>query len=32
MLVLEIDGGGIWLWWSSRGLAFTMKVGFDFGQ
>nr|POE80466.1 hypothetical protein CFP56_25182 [Quercus suber] len=27
MVVLEIDGGGIWLWWSSWGLAFTMKVG-----
>ena len=35
MVVLEIDGGGIWLWWSSWRLAFTMKVGmvgFDFKQ
>ena len=35
MVVLEIDGGGIWLWRSSWGLAFTMKVGmvgFDFEQ
>nr|POE92989.1 hypothetical protein CFP56_48134 [Quercus suber] len=27
MVVLEIDGGGIWFWWSSWGLVFTMKVG-----
>ena len=35
LVVLEIDGSGIWFWWSSWGLAFTMKVGmvgFDFGQ